>query len=339
MSAFDYAHAKSYLDARAGNFPEPKYFCDVLIPAGGIIILAGAASAGKSVTAINLMASLVDGRDFFGFKVPAPLRAYYLNMEQGEARFLDRIHCMDQAVPVVHPDAGRFVSNLGFDFSSGSEVAALRRDLEAFRPDVLILDTMVKLTASEFDENKSGHMAAFFRRLETLRISRDMSFILLHHANKSHGDGEHEVNSLDRLRGSTAIAAAADNCFYLEDHHGRKKLRSAKLRDHAPIADIDYLITGDYTLVPSTGERVASEHLDKVLGVLIATPEPMTYAELEASTKIPKSTLYRALNELQARAFVRNEGRKWVVSEAGRTFSHSGKSVGKTLKIVANPLA
>src|SRR3990167_2952910 len=229
-------------DVRSINFPPAKYHCDVLIPAGVRVAFSGEPGAGKSVLALNISVALAEGRDFMGYKVPEPIKVYYLNLEQPEPQFIRRVRLMDEHAPITHNGNLRFATLRGYQY--GRDYARIMRDLETFKPKMVIFDTLIEMLG-DLRENDSGDIAKFFRQLETYRTSDDETQTILSHFNKGGNDAGGTPRPLkDRVRGSGGIIAAVENIFAVEGFGGgRVKLSEVKLRDHLGMDPIQMYIT------------------------------------------------------------------------------------------------
>lgn len=303
---------------RSAEFKPSHYHCEVLLPAGCRVVFAGEAGAGKSVTSLNLATALADGKDFLGFKIPEPVRVFYLNLEQPENNFLQRVKLIDEWSPIMHTDNLRFATMRGWNYEL--DMARTRREIAAYKPKVLLLDTMIEMMG-DLDENRAGDIVKYFKQVEQLRCSDDMTPAVNHHMNKNAftSEGEH-VNSKYRVRGSGAILASVENCLAIEGlGRGKVKLSSVKLRDHVGMDPVQYHITSNYTLEIGSGELVSIELLHKVLVVLTASKTPLKADAVGASADVSRAQIFRVLRELKARGWTDNQGGFWHPTEAGKS--------------------
>ena len=185
---------------------EPDWLVDELIARGMITMLSGDTSAGKSYVSLALAMAVLDGgrtwldravagpgrvliieNEMPGYDVEQRLRGFGIRNEHW-----DRLAYLDKSQAVALDDA--------------DQAADLLAVVEAFAPDLVILDTLFSL-APGIDHNSNGAAAAFYR--DVLRpLARTTSLLLLHHENKpgEHGRGKAEYAAT----GARAWAHQAD---------------------------------------------------------------------------------------------------------------------------------
>lgn len=193
-----------------------------LLPVGGKLILSGSPKANKSWVALNMILDLVRGRDIFGayykdgravLPVLKPWRVLYLEQELGEQGLLERLRGKDEGHPGLttglNPDGLQlFVqprdTAMRLDHPDGR--VHIREIVEAVRPDVTVMDPFAKFNL--LDENSSQDMGAVMRVADHLVEDFGTAIIFIHHVGKD--STENPRRGLDRLRGSSAIAADID---------------------------------------------------------------------------------------------------------------------------------
>lgn len=306
---------------RATESEMPKHHCDILLPEGGRVMFVGEAWAGKSVFAINLAAALAEGKDFLGFKIPQPRRVCYLNLEQPEPQFNNRLRLMS-ASRGTDPEAPLFIrTNRSFDFTRDRRALAL--EMRTFCPDVIFIDTMVEI-ATDFDENKSSDIARLFKLLDVVCPHSSTTLCLLHHMNKAAftSDGG-RADSRYRIRGSSAILAAVDNCLAIE-HTGRSRARlsTVKLRNHTATEPVDFRIMPDFT-VEIGGEPTSPEILGKILASMLRFQQPRKAEDIAATAATSRAQTFRALKELRTLGLAEPSADGWCLTQRGQSASPS----------------
>lgn len=184
---------------------------------GSVTVVSGPGSAGKSSLMVAWASALALGCPFHNFRSLEPMRVGTYNVEDDAdeqkrrfsamaiqlgvpvSRFMDRLAILGpQGIgTLLHmtPDGRLLVNTPVMD--------RLEEWVEAFGPDVLILDPFVELHAEE--ENDNTAVRAVMARFRSMAISYKMSIVLLHHARK----GASTPGDPDSLRGASAIVGAA----------------------------------------------------------------------------------------------------------------------------------
>lgn len=104
------------------------------------------------------------------------------------------------------------------------QMAVLEAELESFRPTLVVIDSLKKITAGkEISENSAEFADNIYLLTDMLNRYR-ASGILVHHANKGN-----DAIGVEQFRGSTAIVGACGNTWMLEripkpDPNNKKKL-------------------------------------------------------------------------------------------------------------------
>lgn len=177
-----------------------------ILQAGDLMIVSGAPGGGKSWLALGMALDMTLGRPWLGEECFKTRRAkvLYIDEENGENRFKRRLRKLKRGLGVKAKELDtEFLFRKGLTFSPSSQAAldALLRDL---RPDVVVMDSLVRFLG-DVDENKSGEMAVVFAAIRGLMEKHGCAFVLLDHTNK--GDG---ASAYQRLRGSGEKSAAVD---------------------------------------------------------------------------------------------------------------------------------
>ncbi len=111
---------------------------DLHVFRGGIFVLGGAAGVGKSFCLSQLAISGATGAPWFGLTVHRRFRTMILQAENGLVRLSSeyRVHC-----EVNLDDAVRISGDVDtFAFEDPAFCEEFRREIEAFQPDVIVLD-------------------------------------------------------------------------------------------------------------------------------------------------------------------------------------------------------
>jgi RecA-family ATPase len=175
-----------------------------LLPVGETVLLCALPKVGKSKLAIDLAFSVATG----------------------ESRFLGQ-ETKQGKVLLITPDASKMslkqeLMKRGFRKQDSPNVhifphwnidqmAELEAKLEKFRPDLVVIDSLKKITAGKEISENSAEFADNIIALNDMLKRYRATGILVHHANKSN-----DAIGVERARGSTAIVGSCWGTWMLE---------------------------------------------------------------------------------------------------------------------------
>lgn len=188
-----------------------------LLPKGETIILAASPKAGKTLLAIDAAFALATGEsDFLG---ETTKRGKVLLISVDESLNSTKSKLLKRGFRHKDKEYIRVLPQWTID-----QMGILEAELEDFRPDVVIVDSLRRINhGSQISENS----AEFADNIYTLKETcgrYGASSILIHHNNK-----DSEALGVGRLRGSSAIAGAVWGTWQLDhipkkDPNNKKKL-------------------------------------------------------------------------------------------------------------------
>lgn len=266
----DFLAAKSDAPAALlGSEREP------LLPAGGLLLVAGGAGDGKTTLSTTAALHLASGVEWLGLAVPRPLRVLLIENEGPREPFRAKLerqrtawrHELTGAVFVFDRDWGALT------FADVPARAELRAFLERERIDLVIGDPLGSLGVEGV--GSPAETRAFVALLVELGLRRDVAFWLLHHNRK-----EQSGNELDALSGDWGKHAdAVLGLRALEGNRARltfPKLRWAHGRRAAAV--LAFEPEGESFSVVSTEDE--QRDLAAELAELLADGEWRTVSEL-----------------------------------------------------------
>jgi RecA-family ATPase len=175
-----------------------------LLPVGETVLLCALPKVGKSKLAIDLAFSVATG----------------------ESRFLGQ-QTKQGKVLLITPDASKMslkqeLIKRGFRKQDSpnlhifpewsiDQISVLEEELENFRPDLVVIDSLKKITAGKEISENSAEFADNIIALNDMLKRYRATGILVHHANKSN-----DAIGVERARGSTAIVGACWGTWMLE---------------------------------------------------------------------------------------------------------------------------
>lgn len=188
-----------------------------LILPGTFVITGGRAKIGKSAMVVNREIQRALGRPFLGFPT-APGRTLYIQAEIPEPQLKERIALMLSGGPDGRIDAeelrGRLitVTRRGLYIDTPAGFDAVRRLVEQYEPDHLSIDPLARFMSGE--ENSTTDMGKVVAVADRLIQEYGVAFELVHHT--GHAVKGDPRRGGDRLRGSSALFAAADSTMMLD---------------------------------------------------------------------------------------------------------------------------
>lgn len=197
-----------------------RWICEPLIPLGETTLVYGPGATGKSLLLLILALCMAAGFRWLGMPVPRARTLFFTCEDDADeinrraAKVLTSLGvtweaCGDRfaAVPMRGTEASAVLAVAGKDgtLAPTPTYDALRKAIEAFRPDVVILDTLADIFAG--NENDRGHAKQFVKLIERLYPA---TFIVTAHPSVSgQADGR-------GASGSTGWPAAVRSHLYLE---------------------------------------------------------------------------------------------------------------------------
>jgi hypothetical protein len=206
-----------------------------------------------------------------------------------------------------------------FRFDKPTDLDRLRRTFDAWRPDLVFVDSLTK--THRVEENSTKEMGPVLEAWETLCRDYACAVTALHHMNKPNQSNAN-ARLGNRMRGSTAIFAFVRYLAFVtkvDDQHSSVEVDGNMLFHPDPfnieIADGVSPNGKSITTLTYVGPKVETATLEmKELVVTALLEGPATSAEIAKSIKKQKNKVLIALRSLQQDRKVRFEDRQWALS-------------------------
>jgi len=176
-----------------------------------LAVFGGAPKLGKSSLVCNLVLSR--GRTWLGFATTSG-RTLVVQAEIPEPELQKRVGVMLLDTEAPPPDTVFFVTDRRIKLDRPDGLALIRQHIEQVRPDLLVIDPLARFMVG--DENSTRDMGALIAALDVLIQEYDLTIIVVHHTGKPATDGTGAREGGHRLRGSSALFAAADSVLMLD---------------------------------------------------------------------------------------------------------------------------
>ena len=257
----------------------------------GVTIVAGSPGAGKTTFAYDLAGAVLMGDEFLG-EVPAR-RGAVLFVTSDEQHQWGQDKLINRGIAGhVSDDEAQIMGD--WDVSQWGD---LETSIEDMRPALVIVDSFNAIhNDPNFDEN-SAQASQTIKKLERLSSKYCVPIVLIHHLGKSKDN-----KGVNKLRGSTAIAASASSILLLEGEGTAKRLSQPKIRGSEPL-NLTLEMDCENGRFRVTGGNVTDDATKSVLQRLkdFYTASPGLYEAIELQgyfPDIPRKQLTNGLNRL-----------------------------------------
>lgn len=302
--------AFSLRDLDGLQFPPIQWAVDELIPTGSLSLMVGRPKAGKSLMAVDLLASVATGETFLD-RATSPGPTVYVPAEDAlplvRNRLWTRLGSERDAPVYVVPADGSIDQTIRLD--DAESFMALASVVDRLKPSILVLDPLVEMHRKK--ENDADEMAGLLRPLRQLAHETDVAVILIHHRNKYGSD------NATTARGSSAITGGVDQLINLElsgdaDDADLSPHRTMTIRVEGRFGPRQRLYANlqpGLRWLPSAGPNI--DDLDvpgRIYRQLEMSDEPMTADDLVTACGSAKKSIQNALTGMIRAGHIRRQG-------------------------------
>lgn len=191
------------------NFEPPPCVVDLLLPFGGLSILAAEPKAGKSTLVRNLILCVARGQNWLG-RATSQSRVLYYPLEEPESHVGYEFKLLGARHEPVILRAGAI--------SKRDIHTVIETDIAEINPGLVVVDPLFDAVDVE-DSNSYGRVNAAMKELLYIARGTGVHILTVHHANKGAGSG------INKILGSQAFAGATDCNMLLSVKTGSEGLR------------------------------------------------------------------------------------------------------------------
>jgi hypothetical protein len=189
----------------------PAIIAGGVIPRAGLVVLGGPPKRGKSLLALQQALARAVAAPWLGFSTTSGV-TLVLQAEIPERELQTRARIMRPAAGTVPTGLIHFVTHRGLRLDRRGDLRTVRTLIETLKPDLVQIDPLARFYSGE--ENSTKEMSRLVASLDELIEQYGVAIELVHHTAKPSADDPRAGGF--RLRGSTALFAAADSVLILD---------------------------------------------------------------------------------------------------------------------------
>jgi len=236
---------KRISEIQSTNYPELEWLVEGVIPARGLVVLAGRPKSGKSWLALDLALSVAGGADCLGRPTGGKGTTIYLALEDTDARIKERSEIIG-----VSPDNAFIATSWAAADQGGYE--ELREMVRELRPKLVIVDTLSSFKAGSAVLRKPQFEIDYeqARKLKDIADEHNCCVLVVHHTRKADAD-----DVFDTVSGTLGLNAVADTIAILQHQRG-----SESGRLHVTGRDVS---DEQYTLIFERGRWIITDMIER----------------------------------------------------------------------------
>jgi len=193
-------------EIQAADYPEMEWLVDGVLPARGLVVLAGRPKSGKSWLALDLALSVAAGANCMGRPVGTTGATIYLALEDSPARIKER----SEIIGLSSDNAYIATSWWAADQGGYEELQEMVRELQ---PKLIIIDTLAAFKDGSAVVRKPQFEIDYeqARKLKTIADENNCCVLIVHHTRKADAD-----DVFDTISGTLGLNAVADSIAILQ---------------------------------------------------------------------------------------------------------------------------
>ena len=293
--------------------PEQRWLIRGLWAAEGVGVIGGSPKCLKSWCGLEMAVSIASSTPCLGrFETTKRGRALVYMAEDAIPDVRERLEslCRHHNVSLSSLDIFVITANvLRIDLRADQQ--RLWATVSAFRPDLLLLDPLVRLHRQ--DENSSADMSALLGFLRELQRQLHTAVVLVHHARKNGAVGQPG----QALRGSSDLHAFGDSNLYLRRTRQRLVLtiehRAAPSPEPLDLALVEKPAP-HLVVVESTDTSTSVASLTEAVLSLLRSSGPLNRDSMRRQLRVKNQRLGLALDMLASSGAIERTADGWQVA-------------------------
>ncbi|MFB6277273.1 MAG: AAA family ATPase [Halothece sp.] len=209
-------------DLFSGDSPGIKWLVPGLLPIGGVTILGANSGQGKTTLAYDCAGAVHFAEEFLGERPTKQGKVLILSSDEPKHFAIDKLANRGFS------DEDNIVFVPGWTTNNWELLEQL---MSEHSPDLVIIDSFNSIHSDENFDANSDRAAITINQLNPVLERYDAACLLIHHLSKSK-----ENEGVNKLRNSTAIAAASSMIWSLEGENEVKTFKLEKTRGTEPLS-------------------------------------------------------------------------------------------------------
>ncbi|MGH2413593.1 MAG: AAA family ATPase, partial [Microcystaceae cyanobacterium] len=303
-----------------------------ILPKGETVLLAALAKTGKTLLATDIAYAVLSGEKVIG-ETPG-VKGRVLLISSDESANSTRRRLRARGFDLLSEAKNlRIMTHLDI-----ADLSPLEKELEDFRPQLVIIDSLTSITRDCGVSEKDAEFAQPIYKLKELLSRYGAAGILIHHHNK-----DKEAKGINKVSGSARIVAATWGIWQLiatDPNNDKNPTRWLKVkpREGEPVTltlEINpkdlWASEGIFSFVGEFGDETGDKKTqgERVLDLLRKySPKGLEACEISTSLSIERKTLYTVLDRLEDRQLITKrrsttDNRRWVYAVPEHTTNDS----------------
>lgn len=198
------------------------WYLDGWLHSQGMMILSGPPGIGKTQFALNMAYCLATATQLVGKSVTVRLKVAVISLEMDvvEMKYIFALQANEYEHKLVWDQNVRV-----FTYEEGS-LDSYERDIKAYQPDVVIIDSLSELASDDLNESEARRIMRWFKKI---RRTYDCGIIAIHH-NRKASDSNKKPRRLSDLYGSFIFAKLSESVISLWQDEGASHLEVDTLK-------------------------------------------------------------------------------------------------------------
>lgn len=180
------------------------YLIPGLLPRGETVLCAGLPKSGKTLLSIDAAFAVATGESKFLGETVSQGKVLIVSVDESPQSTKNKL--LKRGFRASDGKNARVMTSWDI-----SQMGELEKTLEDFRPDLVVIDSLTRITVGREISENSAEFAHVIYHLKELLGRYGASGILIHHANKSQ-----DAVGISKIRGSTSIPAATWGTWQLD---------------------------------------------------------------------------------------------------------------------------
>jgi archaellum biogenesis ATPase FlaH len=183
---------------------ETEYYVQDLVPKESLVLVVGKSRSMKSMITTAMSFSACWGQPFLSRFLTEQTKILYIDSDNPKRITQSRNILIRRGLGVPATEDFGYLIHSGLKITKDDDLLILKGLIQDFGANIVVLDSLIRFL-DRVDENMAGDMSEVFTRLRQLSSELNVTFIIIHHMNKTP-----DRRGIDRVRGSSDIVNAVD---------------------------------------------------------------------------------------------------------------------------------